>query len=98
MQYIIYRFNFLALPNFLFIVAHPPSRFHCSQNNSLIFNSVIEIISDSKKSWLKNIDSLKKESEEFLQRYFKEKLSKIEDSDDEPDDWIVVKPKKRRTK
>lgn len=57
-----------------------------------------QIVDDSKKSWMKNSESLKKESEEFLQQYYKEKLSRGEDSDDESDEWTVAKPKKRRSR
>ncbi|KAL5110141.1 hypothetical protein TcWFU_003726 [Taenia crassiceps] len=55
-----------------------------------------QIIDDSKRPWIKNSESLKDESEEFLQQYFKEKLSKGEDSDGESDEWTVVRPKRRR--
>uniref|UniRef100_A0A0R3WBD6 RRM domain-containing protein n=1 Tax=Taenia asiatica TaxID=60517 RepID=A0A0R3WBD6_TAEAS len=55
-----------------------------------------QIVDDSKSSWMKNPELLKKESEEFLQQYFKEKLSRGEDSDEESAEWTVVRPKKRR--
>ncbi|VDD74377.1 unnamed protein product [Mesocestoides corti] len=55
-----------------------------------------QVVVDSKKSWLKDSEALKNESEEFLQKYFKEKLSKDESSDEDSDEWVVVKPKKRR--
>lgn len=45
---------------------------------------------------MENSELLKRESEEVLQQYFKEKLSRDEDSDEESGEWAVVRPKKRR--
>lgn len=53
---------------------------------------------DAKKSWLKDSVCLKKESEDYLQDYFKEKLAQGFISEEEEDDWVVAKPKKRRIK
>ncbi len=56
----------------------------------------LEVITESKKSWLKDSVALKAESEKLLQDYFKNKLAEDSDSNDETDDWVVAKPKKRR--
>ncbi|VDO06485.1 unnamed protein product [Rodentolepis nana] len=58
--------------------------------------SFSQIVADSRKTWLKNAEALKKESEEALQKYFEEKIYGDQDTEDEDDGgWTTVKPKKR---
>nr|CDS32570.1 expressed conserved protein [Hymenolepis microstoma] len=58
--------------------------------------SFSQIVADSRKTWLKDADALKKESEEALQKYFEEKLHEDQDTEDEDDgEWTTVRPKKR---
>ncbi|VDL57865.1 unnamed protein product [Hymenolepis diminuta] len=56
-----------------------------------------QILADSRKTWLKDAEALKQESEEALQKYFEEKLYGDQETEEEDDgEWMTVKPKKRR--
>nr|VZI27149.1 unnamed protein product [Spirometra erinaceieuropaei] len=58
--------------------------------------SFSHVVAESKKSWLKDPVSLKKQSEQYLQDYFREKLCEDESSEEDDEGWMSTKTKKRR--
>ncbi|VDN10970.1 unnamed protein product [Dibothriocephalus latus] len=58
--------------------------------------SFSHVLTDSKKSWLKDPVSLKRQSEQYLQDYFKEKLREDESPEEDDEGWVSTKTKKRR--